>query len=143
MTRPTWNQHFLRMAYEASRRSPDAETQHGAVLADANHRILGVGFNGFVRGADDERLPKTRPEKYAFMVHAEANCILNSQRLDDMSGCTLYVTGHPCVECAKLIAQAGIKRVVYGHVDSDSVSEADERFIQSELLNGIVEFERV
>ena len=58
-----------------AQRSHDAQTQHGCVITDANHRIVGVGYNGFPRGLDDSSLPTTRPEKYHWMIHAEINAL--------------------------------------------------------------------
>jgi len=87
--------------------SKDPSTQVGAVVIDKNRIVRGVGYNGFPRGVDDSahRLAE-REVKYKFVVHAEANAILNSR--GDVRGCTLITTMHPCSECAKLIIQAGI-----------------------------------
>jgi dCMP deaminase len=89
-------------------RSGDEETHIGAVLVDTKNRLISAGYNGPARGLST---PATRPEKYPFMVHAEQNAILFSQR--DLEGCRLYVTSiPPCSECAKSICQVGIKEVI-------------------------------
>ena len=73
-------------------------------------------YNGFPYGCEDEEFPWDRDgefleTKYPYVVHAELNAILNS--IQDLHGCTLYVSLFPCNECAKAIIQAGISCVVY------------------------------
>ena len=68
------------------------------------------------RGCYDDKFPWEREgsfleTKYAFVVHAELNAILNSSR--PVEGCTIYVSLFPCNECAKAIIQSGIKEVIY------------------------------
>ena len=60
--RPEWDDYFLGIAQVVAQRSHDAQTQHGCVITDANHRIIGVGYNGFPRGMDDSS-HKTRGVK--------------------------------------------------------------------------------
>lgn len=139
MTRIPWPQLFMRMAHLVSERSPDAETRHGAVLVDECNCILGVGFNGFVRGANDSTLPRFRPDKYPHMVHAESNCLMNARLSGGQTNLTMYVTGFPCDTCANLMAQAGVKCVVYGSVMSGSVSSSAQRETINRLT-GIVAF---
>ena len=69
--------------------------------------------------------------KYAFVVHAELNAILNSTR--SLRGCTLYVSLFPCNECAKAIIQSGIRKIVYEedkYADQDNVI-ASKRMLQA------------
>lgn len=107
-----WDDRFLDLADHIADWSKDPSTKVGAVIVRPNRTIASVGYNGFPRGVDDD--PKrlnNRPIKYAMTVHAEANAILSADgRLD---GCSLYVTPlHPCSNCAALIIQAGITKVV-------------------------------
>ncbi|MEB3214568.1 MAG: dCMP deaminase family protein [Leptolyngbyaceae bacterium] len=114
MSRPDWDCFFLELAeFVATKRSKDPSTKVGAVIADANHRIVSMGYNGFPRGVrDDACLYADREKKYQRVVHAELNAILNAGRSVD--GCTLYVWPlFTCNDCAKIVIQAGIKRVVY------------------------------
>ncbi len=80
-------------------------------------KIIGIGYNGFPSGCSDDILPWSKTSKnmievkYTYIVHAEANAILNST--SSTKGTTLYVHLFPCHECAKLIIQSGIKEVVY------------------------------
>ena len=116
-----WHQRFIDLAQLVASWSKDPSTKVGAVLVDAKHRVLGMGYNGFPRGIEDtpERL-LDRPTKYALVVHAEANALLNSApfELDDAQ---MYCTHMPCTGCAKLIIQAGVRTVFVpreSHVDT-------------------------
>lgn len=112
----TWDEYFMGLAHLSALRSKDPSTAVGAAIVDENHRVVSVGYNGFPKGCDDDTFPWEREgdfleTKYAFVVHAELNAILNSPR--SVSGCSIYVSLFPCNECAKAIIQSGIKRIVY------------------------------
>lgn len=124
---PTWDQYYMRIASVVSSRSHDPSTKHGAIIADAQHRPLGFGYNGFPAGGDDSCYTTERPGKYRCMIHAEVNAILNSTRRCD--GATLYVTGLPCANCMLIVVQSGIKRVVYGAVESAMIDKDHESFV--------------
>jgi len=115
----SWDEFFMRVAIAASLRSKDPNTQVGACIADTNHRILSVGYNGTPSGIDDDEFPWGANEdplfdKHNYVMHAEANAILNYRgSLKDMTAATVYVTLFPCHECAKMLVQAGIGEVVY------------------------------
>jgi dCMP deaminase len=87
--------------------------QVGALLVK-NKMIISDGYNGTPSGFEN----KCEDENYIskpYVLHAEANAISKIARSHNSSdGATLYVTASPCMECAKLIIQAGIKRVIYG-----------------------------
>lgn len=134
LNRPNWDVLFMSLAFLIAQRSPDAETKHGAVLVDGQKRIIGLGFNGFPRGAKDFELPNTRPEKYPFILHAEANCLDNCIDIKDPQSCSMYITGESCIECTKRIIQTGIGRVVTGNVSSNCM-KTDEKY--QENLNKI------
>ncbi len=112
----TWDEYFMGLAHLSALRSKDPNTQVGAAIVDENHRVVSVGYNGLPKGCSDDAFPWSREggmlqSKYAFVVHAELNAILNSPR--SVRGCTIYVSLFPCNECAKAIIQSGIKRIVY------------------------------
>lgn len=120
-----WDQYFMGVASLSRLRSKDPNTQVGACIVNAHKRIIGIGYNGFPFGVDDQTFPWTQEgdfldNKYAYVVHAEANAILNATT--DLRGSSLYVNLFPCNECAKLIIQAGIKEVVYS---SDKYADKD------------------
>jgi dCMP deaminase len=112
----SWEEYFMGLAHLSALRSKDPNTQVGACIVDQDNKVVSIGYNGMPRGCNDADFPWEREggfldTKYAFVVHAELNAILNSPR--PVSGCTLYVSLFPCNECAKAIIQAGIKTVVY------------------------------
>lgn len=115
----SWDGFFMRVAIAASLRSKDPNTQVGACIADTNHRILSVGYNGTPSALSDDDFPwgdSTDPlsDKHSYVIHAEANAILNYRgSLKDVQGASVYVTLFPCHECAKILVQAGVGEVVY------------------------------
>ena len=130
----TWDEYFMGLAHLSSLRSKDPNTQVGAAIIDENHRVLSVGYNGFPKGCSDDEFPWSRSggvlnSKYAFVVHAELNAILNSPR--SVSGCTIYVSLFPCNECAKAIIQSGIKRIVY---ESDKYADTETTIASKKML---------
>ncbi|HOI46675.1 MAG TPA: dCMP deaminase family protein [Bacilli bacterium] len=112
----SWDQYFMGVAVLSSKRSKDPNTQVGACIVNPEKRIVGIGYNGFPYGCDDETFPWTNDgsfldTKYPYVVHAEPNAILNATT--KLNNCSLYVSLFPCHECVKLIIQSGIKEIVY------------------------------
>ena len=103
---------YIRMATIWSENSYCQRRKVGALIVK-NQMIISDGYNGTPSGfenvcEDDNNV--TKP----YVLHAEANAITKIARSNNSSdGATMYVTASPCIECAKLIIQAGIKRVVY------------------------------
>lgn len=112
----SWDTYFMGIAQLSSKRSKDPKTQVGACIVTPENKIVGIGYNGFPKGISDDEFPwhdqgDFLQTKYPFVVHAEANAILNASQ--NLSGCKLFVTLFPCNECTKLIIQSGIKELVY------------------------------
>ena len=103
---------YLRMARIWAENSYCKRRQVGAILVK-DKSIISDGYNGTPSGFDnicEDENEKTFP----YVLHAEANAITKVAKSGNSSeGATLYVTASPCIECAKLIIQAGIARVVY------------------------------
>lgn len=139
--RPSWDEYFLDIAALAAKRSHDIETQVGCVLVREN-RIIGVGYNGFCRNTKDHDLPKVRPDKYPFIVHAEQNAIVNSfgPSLNCHSDITAYITHYPCTTCAKLLWQFGAKKWVVAKNGITKTTDTEEQKLVYEFLqaNGLV-----
>jgi dCMP deaminase len=113
----SWDEYFMGLAMLSAMRSKDPSTQVGACIVNENKKIVGIGYNGFPIGCEDEEFPWEREgdwldTKYPFVCHAELNAILNSAG-GQINGSTIYVGLFPCNECAKAIIQSGIKHVVY------------------------------
>jgi len=122
----TWDEYFMGIALWSAKRSKDPSTQVGACIVNQLDKIVGIGYNGFPIGCSDDELPwvrsadDTNETKYPYVVHAEANAILNSTK--DLHGARIYVALFPCNECTKLIIQSGIKEILYL---SDKYKETD------------------
>lgn len=104
---------YLDMAHIWAKNSYCQRRQVGALLVK-ERMIISDGYNGTPEGfeniCEDEVTGKTKP----YVLHAEANAITKVAKSGNSSaGATMYVTTAPCLECAKLIIQAGIKRLVY------------------------------
>ncbi|CAH0480379.1 unnamed protein product [Peronospora belbahrii] len=116
----SWDDYFMSVAFLSAMRSKDPSTQVGACIVNPDRKIVGIGYNGFPNRCGDDELPWARESetnspldtKYPYVCHAEMNAILNKNSTD-VKGCTIYVALFPCNECAKLIIQSGISRVVY------------------------------
>lgn len=106
---------YMRMALVWAENSYCVRRQVGALIVK-NKMIISDGYNGTPSGFEnvcEDEFNRTKP----YVLHAEANAITKVARSSNSSeGATLYVTASPCIECAKLIIQAGIVRVVYGEL---------------------------
>lgn len=103
---------YIRMARIWAENSYCVRRQVGAILVREG-MIISDGYNGTPMGFEnicEDESGKTKP----YVLHAEANAITKVAKSNNSSlGATLYITASPCIECAKLIIQAGITRVVY------------------------------
>ena len=135
-----WDDYFMNVAQLSAYRSKDPSRKVGCCLVEEeSKRILSIGYNGFPRGCSDKDLPWGKrgewlETKYPYVVHAEANAILNSS--SSLKDTTAYVTLFPCNECAKLMIQAGIKKVFYlENIRDPHVRQATERMFHLADVN--------
>ena len=120
-----WNEYFFSLCDTVKQKSKDPSTKVGCVIATQDNRILSVGFNGFPSGVKDlsERYDD-REIKYMMVVHSEANAIVTAARLGtSLNNSVLYVPWMPCHECAKLIIQSGISKLVIGDYSADGLND--------------------
>lgn len=113
----SFDEYFMRIAVEVSSRSKDPNTKVGSIIVDEEKRIVGAGYNGMVRGSNEDFFTwnsegEWTQTKYPYVIHAELNSILNSN-VADLKQCKIYCTLFPCNACALAIAQKGIKTVIY------------------------------
>ena len=127
---------YMRMAFIWSENSYCKRRKVGALLVK-DKMIISDGYNGTPSGFEnicEDENNVTKP----YVLHAEANAITKIARSSNSSdGATLYVTSSPCIECAKLIIQAGIKRVVYS--DAYRLSDGVELLSRAEIELVLVE----
>ena len=106
---------YMRMARVWAENSYCVRRQVGALMVK-DQRIISDGYNGTPSGFENVCEDEHNVSK-PYVLHAEANAISKVARSHNSSdGATLYVTASPCIECAKLIIQAGVRRVVYGEL---------------------------
>jgi dCMP deaminase len=136
----SWDDYFMSIAKLSALRSKDPNRQVGCCIVEPDSKkIVSIGYNGFPRGCSDSDLPWGKngnwvDTKYPYVVHAEANAIVNSS--SSLKGCSLYVTLFPCNECAKLMIQSGIKKVFY---ENDTSTESKQASVKMfDLTNTIV-----
>jgi len=105
------DERYLRMARIWAENSYCRRRQVGALIVK-DKMIISDGYNGTPSGFENECEENDKTK--AYVLHAEANAITKVAKSGNSSdGATLYVTASPCIECAKLIIQAGISRVVF------------------------------
>lgn len=108
----SWNEYFMEIAKLSAKRSKDPNTNVGCCIIN-NNKIIGTGYNGLPINCNDDEYTWSSPEKYNYVVHAEANAIINTSNFNLLKDSVLYTTLFPCNECAKLIIQCGIKKIIY------------------------------
>ena len=131
-----WDRKFIDLSRHISTWSKDSHGV-GAVIVDDNNIVLSLGYNGLPRKADDDiESRKERSQKLIFTIHAEENAILNAARKGvSLENSAIYLQWFPCINCAKHIINAGIKRLVCTKYDeTDLVRMNDYKFDISELL---------
>ena len=120
---------YLQFADVAASFSKDPNTKVGAVAIDDEFRVLATGYNGFPRGVlDSEDRLCDRNMKLNLTVHAEANIVAQSAFSGtSIRGSTVLVSNlFPCVDCAKLLVQAGVRRIVAPRISNERWKESNE-----------------
>ena len=124
------------MAEEWAKLSHCTRKNVGALIVK-DRMIISDGYNGSPSGFPNE-CENTKGETHWYVLHAEANAITKLARsINSAEGATLYITLSPCRDCAKLILQSGISRVVYktAYKDTSGLDFLDKSFIKTELLD--------
>ena len=146
--RTSWDEYFMQMAELTAQRSTCLRRQVGAVIVKDKH-IVATGYNGAPRGIAhcDEKggclrqkmgVPSGQRHELCRALHAEQNAIIQAATLgQSIENATIYITHQPCVICAKMIINAGIKRIVVkeGYPDELSVEILDEAGLKIVMLD--------
>ena len=130
--RPTWDEYFMEVAEVVSKRATCLRRNVGAVVVK-DKRILATGYNGAPTGLPHcaevgclrEKLGIPSGERIEICrgLHAEQNALIQAARYGiPLDGSTVYTTLEPCITCAKMLVNAGIKRVVYSEPYPDPLS---------------------
>lgn len=134
MNRPSWDEYFMQVAELTATRSTCLRRQVGAIIVRDKH-IVATGYNGAPKGVPhcEEKggclreklgIPSGERHELCRALHAEQNAIIQAATLgQSIEGATMYITNQPCIICAKMIINAGIKRIVVreGYPDNLSV----------------------
>jgi len=116
MSRPSWDEYFMGIVFEVAKRSTCLRAQVGAIIVRGK-RILTTGYNGAPAGLAHctEVGCLMRDGHCVRALHAEQNAIIQAALYGvSVAGGVMYVTHQPCLICAKMIINAGIRRIVYG-----------------------------
>lgn len=140
-TRPSWDEYFMAMAFLISTRSVCERLAVGCVIVstgDQKNRVIAAGYNGFLPGTPHKSRVRDGHEQAT--VHAEQNAIADAARRgSSLDGCIAYVTHYPCINCAKIMASAGIRTIKY-HSDYRNDSIAHDILVEAGVgiirLNG-------
>lgn len=144
MSRPDWDEYFLRITREVMRRSTCLRRPVGAVLVREKH-ILATGYNGAPRGLphcaevgcvrDRNNVPAGQRHELCRGLHAEMNAIIQAAYHGIRAeGSTLYATTHPCSLCAKMIINVGVQKVVVEDDYPDDLSKQMFREAEIEVI---------
>ena len=137
--RPTWDEYFMQMAELTAQRSTCLRRHVGAVIVQDKH-VVATGYNGAPKGVahcaelggclrEKMGIPSGERHELCRALHAEQNAIIQAATLaQSIEGASIYITHQPCIICAKMIINAGIKRIVVkeGYPDEMSVKMLDE-----------------
>ncbi|MDR2088987.1 MAG: cytidine/deoxycytidylate deaminase family protein [Clostridiales Family XIII bacterium] len=150
MERPDWDEYFMEMAAVTAKRSTCLRRRVGAVIVQDRH-IMATGYNGAPKGIahcaerggclrERMNIPSGERHELCFGLHAEQNAIVQAASLgQSVDGATMYITHQPCVICAKMIINAGIKKIIVkeGYPDKlavDILAEAGLKIIMVDSL---------
>jgi len=150
MGRPSWDEYFMGIAFQVAGRSTCRRRQVGAVVVK-DKRILTTGYNGAPRhlphcldiGCLREKMdvPSGQRQELCRGLHAEQNAIIQAAYHGvSIAGGDIYITHQPCITCAKMLINAGIKRVIYAGDYPDDLGralleEAGVELVKLELKN--------
>ncbi len=140
-----WDEYFMDVAKTTAKRASCLRRKEGAVIVK-NKQILSTGFNGAPKGVQDcmEKGRCMRREKgiksgekleFCMATHAEQNAIIQAACNGiKIEGAMLYCTSHPCILCAKVIINSGIRKVVYGKAQSEFSGKTPESDILAQRI---------
>lgn len=116
-----WDHYFMSMADLVATRSKDRSMKCGCVVVGEGNTVLSTGYNGFPRGANDnDEALHQRPIKYVWTAHDAANAVFNAARIGTkLLYARVYLSAHPCHDCARAIVQVGIIEVIIPTKDDD------------------------
>lgn len=111
----SWEDYLMSITLLVSCRSSCERLHVGCIIVDDEHRIVSVGYNGFLAGVPHTSRIRDNHEQNT--IHAEQNAISYAAKNGvSVNQCHAYITHYPCIHCAKILASSGIKHIYY-HTD--------------------------
>lgn len=131
--RPSWDEYFMTLADQVASRTTCLRRAVGAVIVK-DKRILSTGYNGVPTGIrhcgevgclrEELGVPSGQRHEICRGLHAEQNAIIQAARFGtDIDGASIYVNTQPCVVCAKMLINAGIKEIIYKNPYPDELAQ--------------------
>lgn len=131
-TRPSWDEYFMKLAEEVATRTTCMRRAVGAVIVK-DRRILATGYNGVPTGLrhcaetgclrEQLGVPSGQRHEICRGLHAEQNALLQAARYGiNIEGSVIYINTQPCVVCAKMLINAGIKEIIYKNPYPDELA---------------------
>ncbi len=113
--RPSWDEYFMATALLMATRSPCERRKVGCVIVtggERRNRLVAAGYNGYL--PNSPHVSRVRDGHEQATVHAEQNAVADAARRGSkVEGCVAYITHYPCINCAKILASAGIAEIRY------------------------------
>lgn len=133
----TWDDRWSSLADFTATWSKDRSRKLGAVIVNDRQVVVGLGWNGFPRGVDDNIAARhTRPTKYLFSEHAERNALYNAAANGNATaGTRMYSSMFPCAACCRGIIQCGIVSVTAPKPDLNDKTYAEEFLATIEMFS--------
>lgn len=134
---------IMKAAESMAELSPDSQTKVGSCLVSEDGYTYATAYNGFVKGAPDNILPNTRPDKYKYIVHSEINLIaVCAKEGISTKGKSVVVTMSPCINCMRAMYQAGISTIYFKEEYKDFQSQLNQKDLRINLSK-VKEFSRI
>ena len=132
--RPSWDEYFMTLAHQVASRTTCLRRAVGAVIVK-DRRILATGYNGAPSGVahcaetgclrQQLNVPSGQRHELCRALHAEQNAIIQAARHGvNIDGSSIYITTQPCIVCAKMLINAGVKEVMFAEGYPDQMSAA-------------------
>jgi len=138
--RAEWDELWMTLAFLMAQKSLDNRTKHGCVAVNDENTLLSLGYNSPPRKCIEENMPKESPLKYGAYIHSEINCIINASRSGvSLKNSIFYITGHPCSLCFGSMINAGVKKIIYGPVNSHCLKEEGMNLINEMKIGQDIE----
>ena len=112
-----WDEYYLNIAETVATQSKDPSTKVGCVIVSEDNYIISTGYNGFIRKCDENFMTFEKPLKDLLSVHAEMNALINTK--SSLKNSIVYCTHASCENCLKHLVQAGVKKIIYKHSNTN------------------------